>query len=352
MAKSSLALQKYVKGRGCLSFASRIVLGLTVTLTVLIPIGLAYQARALRIDRVRFPPPGRMVSVDEFRLHLYCQGSGSPTIILEAGLGDGALIWSNIIAPLAEHSQVCAYDRPGLGWSDFVRRPIDQRAAAANLHSLLVNAAVPGPYLLVGHSIGGLYIRAYANRYPHEVAGMVFVDSAHENQSGRRSDRRSDAGRMLDRMLNVCAVIAPTGIFRVFGLGNALMEDTGLPLPVRQAAAATIYRNTYCRTIANELNTSDADTSLAVAPENLGDIPLVVLVAGQDAGVAPDNAPSEAAKTGQGLGGSRWLSLQEELARLSTHSKLVVANGSSHYIHLDRPDLVIHSILELLEAIR
>jgi pimeloyl-ACP methyl ester carboxylesterase len=113
-----------------------------------------------------------------------------------------------------------------------------------------------------------------------------------------------------------------------------------------------LNRNTYCRTIANELNTSDVDTSLPNPPEKLGDIPLVVLVAGQDMGGPPGGSSSGASNPSPGLGGSRWLRLQQDLADLSTHGRLVVAENSSHYIHLDQPELVIQTILDVLETAR
>jgi len=254
--------------------------------------------------------------------------------------------------PLSQHTRVCAYDRAGLGWSDFVRRPFDRNANASNLHTLLHNASIPAPYILVGHSIGGVYIRAYTQHYPREVVGLIFVDSAHENQTARRLGDRSPAAGTLNQLLRLCEAIAPTGIFRLFGLGSALMEDTGLSPSVRQAAASTLHRTTYCRTIANELNTSDLDTSLPTPPAGLGNLPLIVLAAGQDITPLLNASPSASSTPAPLRFGSRWLRLQQELASLSTQGRLTIIENSGHYIHLDQPERGIQAILDVLAITR
>ena len=120
---------------------------------------------------------GQLVDVGPYRLHLECTGSGSPTVILEPG-GGGSAASMGLIAPaVARDSRVCVYDRAGRGWSDFAASPPDGAQIATDLHTLLHRAHVPGPYVLAGHSFGGLYVRAYAAKYPQEVAGLVLVDS-------------------------------------------------------------------------------------------------------------------------------------------------------------------------------
>jgi hypothetical protein len=173
-------IRKFPKKRsGCLWSFARWILGLFILLIVLVPLGMIYQSAALKRDAQRYPYPGELVDVGEFRLHIYCIGSGTPTVVLEAGLGDGSFIWGQVQNKVATSTRVCAYDRPGLGWSDFVNRQFRRQAVAENLHTLLVNAGIPGPYILVGHSVGGIYVRAFAQKYPKEVAGLVFVDSSH-----------------------------------------------------------------------------------------------------------------------------------------------------------------------------
>lgn len=339
------------KRRGCLWILSRFFLGLLIALLILTPLGMVYQSHALARDQKLYPSPGQRIDIGGFSLHLYCLGSGEPTVVMEAGLGDSSFIWGKVQGQIAQSTRVCAYDRPGLGWSDFVSQPFGRQQVAENLHALLQKAGLHGPYLLVGHSIGGIYIREFAYQYPHEVAGMVFVDSAHEQQSNRQEFGRMGMETTLYKLLSLCEAIAPTGVFRVFGVGRALVQNTGLPLPVQQAAASTLNRSTYCHTIANEFKTSDADTDLPNPPQSLGDIPLIALMAGRnfasEGGRPPGMSAEELSKFNAG-----WLGLQTELAHLSTRGKLEIVDQSGHYIHLEQPDRVIQAILEVLQDIR
>ena len=126
---------------------------------------------------------GQLVDVGPYRLHLECTGSGGPTVILEPGAGGSAASLGLITPAVARDSRVCVYDRAGRGWSDPAASPPDGAQIATDLHRLLDRARVPGPYVLAGHSFGGLYVRAYAARYPDEVAGLVLVDSTAANTS-------------------------------------------------------------------------------------------------------------------------------------------------------------------------
>src|SRR5215216_1696212 len=130
-------------------------------------------------------PVGRLVDVGGYRLHLACQGEGSPTVVMEAAIGETGLLWSPVQPTVAQRTRACVYDRAGYGWSDPSPRPRTAAVMVEELHRLLGAAGVPGPYVLVGHSFGGLLVRLYAARYPQEVAGLVLVDSAHEQQHRR-----------------------------------------------------------------------------------------------------------------------------------------------------------------------
>jgi pimeloyl-ACP methyl ester carboxylesterase len=134
-------------------------------------------------DQARYPPPGRLIDIGGRKLHLYCVGEGLPPVILEAGAGWGMTAWRQIQPALAQTTQVCSYDRAGYGWSDAGPLPRSGSQISTDLHMLLQQAGVPAPRVVVGHSIGGLYVRHYAATYPSEVSGMVLVDSSHEDQT-------------------------------------------------------------------------------------------------------------------------------------------------------------------------
>ncbi|HWR73601.1 MAG TPA: alpha/beta fold hydrolase, partial [Nitrospirota bacterium] len=160
------------------------------------------------------PPPGRIVDVGGYRLHLNCTGEGSPTVILESGMNEFSLSWALVQPGVAKFTRVCSYDRAGLGWSDPGRAPRTSETIVRELHALLRAAGITGPLVLAGHSFGGMNARLYARRYPNEVAGMVLVDSAHEDQSLVDDGRhfRKFHEKLLS-ILRYASFINKTGVF-------------------------------------------------------------------------------------------------------------------------------------------
>ena len=167
-----------------LTWFIRILIVLAAVPIVLALLGTAYQAIATAAERRAYPAPGQLVDVGGYRLHLYCEGQGSPTVILDSANQGTVSNWAWIQPSLARITRVCAYDRVGEGWSDASPHPQDTRQNAEALHSLLANAGVAPPYVLVGHSFGGLYTRMFAETYPSEIAGMVFVEGTHPDGPG------------------------------------------------------------------------------------------------------------------------------------------------------------------------
>jgi alpha/beta hydrolase family protein len=175
------------------SWIRRGLLGLVIGLGALAVIAVIYQAFGTEIYRRLYPPPGELVDVGGHSLHINCVGEGSPTVILESGSGAMSVDWANIQPEVADTTRVCAYDRAGSGWSEPGPGPDDPQQIAGELHTLLGNAGIDGPYVLVGHSFGGLYVRMYAYQYPNEVEGMVLVDSSHPEQSARTAEAQADS---------------------------------------------------------------------------------------------------------------------------------------------------------------
>ena len=183
MATTTSSIQ--VSGRGFphwLTLIRKIVILVLAFLFVVIVVTLLLGAWTKANLKAKYPPPGPMVDVGGYRLHIDCQGTGSPTVVLEAGLSEPSLTWAKVQPQIVGGSRVCVYDRAGLGWSDASPKPRSADAMTQELHTLLQNAKVPGSYVLVGHSIGGMLVRYYAHMYPSEVAGMVMVDATHEEQ--------------------------------------------------------------------------------------------------------------------------------------------------------------------------
>ena len=169
--------------------------GIVGVLLVLGLVGWIYEPLAEAADAKAYPPPGKMVDVGGYRLHLNCTGSGSPTVVIESGLGDSSATWGWVQPEVAKTTRVCTYDRAGMGWSETSPQPRTAREFAKELHTLLAKANEPGPYVLVGHSLGGYTVRVYAHDYPAEVVGVVFVDPQNLSVSVQRQPRSSSETR-------------------------------------------------------------------------------------------------------------------------------------------------------------
>ena len=162
------------RGRGCLVRLG----GLVAALLGLLLLGALYESVSEASDRRAYPPPGRLVDVGGYRLHINCVDTGSPTVVIDSGAGDWSATWSSWVQPgVAGTTRICTYDRAGLGWSDPGPLPRTAERFADELHTLLQRAGIPGPSVLVGHSLGGLTVRLFAHAYPAEVAGVVLIDS-------------------------------------------------------------------------------------------------------------------------------------------------------------------------------
>ena len=146
-----------------------------VALLALAVVGAIYQAIATGRAERAYPPPGELMEVGGHELHITCVGRGSPTVILDAALGDTSAQWVWMQQEVSDTTRVCAYDRAGMGWSERGPLPRDAKQVSNEPHALLEGAGIEGPYVLAGHSYGGLYVQTYAARYPHEVAGVALI---------------------------------------------------------------------------------------------------------------------------------------------------------------------------------
>jgi pimeloyl-ACP methyl ester carboxylesterase len=350
--------------RSCLGFLGRGAIGVVIFLVIVLVAGLIYQATASASDLKKYPPPGELYDVGDYRLHLYCTGDaspanatgeGSPTVILEAGSGFPALTWYLVQKEVRGFSRVCSYDRPGYGWSDSASGPLSPAQVATDLHKLLETAGVPGPYILVGHSAGGYYIRAYVNQYPSEVVGMVLVDAAYEQQDRLYPPEFIKLMNNSAAMLPLCQIMAPFGGMRIMKILNALLPANLLPEDVEGAFLSTIHRTSYCKSMANETEAVASFRSHPDLPNSLGDLPLIVL----SAGISADEEYAQMGGARSGISREVYAKvyeanqeMQKELASLSTHGQQVLATESGHLIHYTQPDLVIDAIHTIFEQVR
>jgi pimeloyl-ACP methyl ester carboxylesterase len=295
------------------------------TLLLLLLAGAAYQFLASRRDLRLHPAPGRLIDVGGYRLHLNCLGSGSPTVIFDSGLRDDSLAWYKVQPTLAGQTRACTYDRAGLGWSDPSPLPRTSRVMATELHTLLQNAQVRGPYILVGHSLGGMNTRMFAALYPHETVGMVLVDSVYPYQYNRLPASVRASNDSFLRRLGYFEDTMPFGWPRLSGWCDQW------PQPIHDSRRTTECRfQPWVTHLAEYRKFDESSAEFLAAAKPLGDIPLFVL--SHDPGTTP--GPMDRA----------WSQMQDELAALSPHSQHVVVKGSGHMIQEDRPQAVIDAI--------
>ena len=312
------------------------LLGVLALVAALAGVGAVYQAMAVERDRRTYPPPGRMVDVGGHRLHVQSLGDegARPTVILEGGAGLGATTWAWVQPALATSTRVVAYDRAGVGWSDRGPEPRDADHIAGDLHAALGAAGVGGPYVLVGHSFGGLYVRAFADRYADEVAGLVLVDPTHPDQSVR-SPRERRAIATTERMMRTFDALSRVGVLRLL---NPAAFMPGLP-PRHDAALRAYGADGLAAGAARELAAVEELTFPQVRRTGrLGERPLVVLSAGQT--LAQDPVFAE---------------LHAELAALSSNSvHRVVAEASHAALVLDETHAAqtAAAIRQVVEAVR
>lgn len=298
-------------------------------------VGGAYQTIGAANDASKVSMPGRLVDVGGHRLHLSCTGSGSPTVVVEAGGGAMAANLGWVTPAVAHDTTICVYDRAGRGWSEDADAPQDAVAISTDLHTLLQRAEVPGPYVIAGHSFGGLYALTFAAKHPDQVAGMVLIDSTgpHYDVAGMAPDPAASGGYDVVRR----AAALTSSVARV-GLGRLYATLTVADLPTRErdeVRASTATPGTIRSTIEEYARANDS-MAQAASLRSFGDKPLMVLSAG--VGSAAD-----------------WPQKQERLATLSTDSVHRVVDGASHEglvgdpVHAATTSL---AILEVVESVR
>jgi pimeloyl-ACP methyl ester carboxylesterase len=247
-----------------------------------------------------------MVDVGGHRLYLACRGTGSPTVVLENGLGEDTPSWAWIVKDVARDTRVCVYDRAGQGWSESAAGPQDGVQVAADLHTLLERAGVPGPYVLAGHSVGGTYALTFAARYPRQVAGMVLLDSSTPKQFTALPDYRA-AYSNARRLSALLPPLARVGLLRL-AVGGGF---GGLPPQARSQELALAVTAREASSQGAEWAELPAVFAQAQALTSLGGKPLIVVTAG----------------LGQQAG---WATAQQHLARLSSNSAQRTVAGADH----------------------
>lgn len=313
----------------------RIVLTLLVFLLVLLMAGFLYENISEARDRRFNPMKGQLVDVSGRKMHIYCTGDGGPTVILDSGLGDSYLSWHKVQPEIAKFTRVCSYDRAGLGFSDPSSEPRTSRVIAEELHALLQAANISPPYVIIGHSMGGYNVRVYASMYRSDIVGMVLVDASHPDQESRFPPELKNLEGSWSREAEFIAYSMPFGVPRFIGLCD---ND-----PTSRAADCNAHA---AREQLAEIRAFPESAAETAATGSLGDLPLAVL--SHDPDRPSSDLPPEIAKPTN----EAWEQMQVELSHLSTRGTQIIAKNSAHYIQIDRPDMVIDAVRNIVAQAR
>lgn len=280
----------------------------------------------------RLQPLGQLIDIGGRRLHAVITGdhNGKLPIVLEAGLTATSSCWAWVQQELTKTTKVLSYDRAGLGWSDSTREQKDARSIATDLHRLLDATRFPKPFVFVGHSMGGIFGRAYASMFPNEIAGMALIDASHPEQI-ERSPNIKKALRRFFWFLKATPYMASCGVMKVCGDFGMSAQAAGLPEAHTQVAKNFFSNARHMRETVREAEQWFTSAG-QVKEERLGDLPLVTVT-------APEKCMHG------------WLDLQKELSEISTRGRHVVVNGASHVTILTNRDfakLVADEVIALI----
>ncbi len=284
--------------------------------------GLIYERASQAGDLRDYPPPGELINLGGYRLHLYCTGQGSPTVVLEHGLDGSYLDWRKVQPEIASFTRVCSYDRAGYGWSDRSPKPRIPSAIVEELRSVLEKSGEQPPFILVGHSMGAFNVLMFAHRYPEEVSAIVLVDGSHPDEFLRFPWKTKLSLRFLQLTM-------PFGLprLRKWCAGND-PELAGLHAAV----------NCKARVVSTHYEQWSAFPAAAAELREISDplkFPLVVI--SRDPAVGRNPA-----------GEQGWAQLQKRLLQFSFNSAQVVAEGSGHAIPVQRPDVIVEAVRHLI----
>lgn len=329
----ALAAWMIVQSRRSLrNWSRRAVLYPVFGLMILGGLGAGYETVREAQDRTAFAAPGDLVDVGGHRLHINCTGTGTPTVVLEAGLGEPSTVMAGWIAPaVTRTTRVCAYDRAGKGWSDPAPEGADPLAVVTDLHTLLARHGETGPFVLAGHSSGGVYVQAYAATYPDDVAGLVLLDAQPRTALTDLPGYAADYAA-LRRASGIAQPAARFGVMRL--ISNS--SSAGLPEPIRSQERAFGSTPGQARSMRDELAALPVVMERARSLATLEDKPVAVVTAEQDA-----------------MDG--WLPLQAALTELSTNSSQRSVVDATHSSIVEDEHDAVHAsdaILDVVQAVR
>jgi pimeloyl-ACP methyl ester carboxylesterase len=279
------------------------------------------------VERKKFPQVGELVMVNKLQIHVVCKGPvGAPVVIFESGAGGWSLDWSVLETRLSDKLRVCAYDRPGHGWSSRTSEPRDADTITRELAILLDALNVDTPIILVGHSYGGFLAKYFAQRYPERVAGLVMIEPL--------TEEFASVPAYYAPLMRLAAVVSNAGVLRTFNLAR---PPTSAPPSVQQAILSRAYLPSTFATIADEADALDESFSLLKSlPPLHNDIPVKIISRGLE------KAPTDL--------GRAWAKGQKALAASLPSAQHYISDSDDHYLQFSDPNFLATIILDLAET--
>lgn len=316
---------------------------IAVFLIFIIIAGFVYEAIAYRINKKEFPMPGKLVDAGGYKLHLNVQGEGTFTVIFEAGSGETSLSWGDIPEQLSSYARVVSYDRAGYAWSEKAETERSGYHIIHELYSALQQEGIKGPYILVGHSLGGMYSRLFAEEYRKEVAGLVLVDARPEDDEEQTAPIYAKENYVQKPSANVLSLLKQSGIMRFFQ--NSLLDGM-VPAEERKFFINVIATSKYFQAVAEEGKLS-VEVEDAIRGQRLGELPVKVIARG----LPPDyKAFGISEQSGQKIE-EIWRNGQLGMLAISDNSEFIEAAKSGHMIMKEEPELVRNVIKNLIQEL-
>lgn len=322
------------------------VIAVLLSMLLLISGGFFYQTISTQFDQSAYPPPGNLIDLGGYKLHMQLMGEGDITVVLDAGMGCFCLDWMLVQPEIAKFARVLSYDRAGYGWSDESPLLRTSRNIVSELHHMLQIAQVPPPYILVGHSFGGVNMRLYADTYPEEVAGIILVDSAHEQHFQKMP---LWPRRVIERFM-IQPPIATFGtaigfmrLFTYFMDVRTMLKS--LPEEAQSMYLAMISTTKYVKAVAQEFSYF---STINEPPRKVGDKPVSIISAGQRLISEERGYDLEFLDEITHV----WKALQKDLLGVSSKSKQIIAEQSGHMISHQQPDLIIEATHQMIEELK
>lgn len=315
----------------------------------LVGTGVTYQHFSTKLDAENYQPIGKLVDIGGYKLHMLDQGCGGPTVVIDSGVRCNCLDWWLVQPDIAKFTRVITYDRAGYGWSD--ESPLDRTSKniVKELRAMLKQAGVPGPYILVGHSFGGNNMQLFAMMYPHDVAGLILVDSVHPDLLSYVNLPSIEYFH-----LSLCAVYL--GVFRVlvnvpFVRDIVAKQLEKFPIDIQKIYYSRTITAKFVHAVSSEaVCASESLNQVSMYGNSLGSLPLTVVTASNPL-MDYENVKNIYNSREVDVINQGWLNLQHDLTNKSSNVKHIIAQDSGHMIPVDRPDVIIAAVQNMVDQL-